>query len=70
MDVGRSWYVKITSGMAGSTAELGTHHVAFGTQVWERLTWRPLEENLTEHQLVDELYAALLAILEVRTSIG
>ena len=64
-DVGRSWYVKITTGMVGGSAELGTHHLATGVQVWDRAN---IEVSLpmTERQVLEELYYALSVFMERR----
>ena len=69
MDVGRTWYVKITEGRLGAVCEMGTHHLVHGTQVWDRFAVRPVPERADELLVLDELYSALLEALERRTGV-
>jgi hypothetical protein len=66
-NVGRRWYVEIVQGTVGAQAFLGTAHVSSGHQTWDRLDIGILPERMTERQIVDELYAAVLDFLERRT---
>ena len=65
--VGRSWYVKITEGMVGARAELGTYHVAHGLQVWDHTELEFSSDGKTEADILGELYYALSLFLERRT---
>ena len=64
-NVGRSWYVKITTGMVGGRAECGTHHLDTGTQVWDQSDIE-ISEPMTERQVLEELYYALSVFMERR----
>lgn len=64
--VGRSWYVKLTEGMIGASAELGTYHVAHGTQVWDTISLEFTADGKTECDILGELYYALSVFLERR----
>lgn len=68
--VGRSWYVEIIQGRAGAQAFLGTRHVATGDQIWLRLDCPSMPVELTEHVVLDELYGAVLALMEATTHVG
>jgi hypothetical protein len=68
--VGRTWYVKITTGMVGGRAELGTHHLDTGTQVWDVYDVEIPVDPMTEADVLDELYVVLLRFLERRTAVG
>lgn len=70
MDVGRTWYVKLTQGTIGAVVELGTHHLTHGTTVWERVEVRSVPDSSTERQIIDELYSGLLELLELRCAQG
>lgn len=69
-DVGRSWYLKITRGLINGTCEVGTHHVSTGTQVWLTTNWNPPLDPMTEQDVLDELYMALMRHLERLASHG
>lgn len=65
--VGRSWYVKITEGMVGARAELGTHHLMHGTQVWDHAELEFDSAGQSEADILGELYYVLSLFLERRT---
>lgn len=58
--VGRMWYVKITRGTIGGEVEIGTSHYQSGTQVWYRGTWECPVDPMSEKDVADELYWALM----------
>lgn len=62
--VGRTWYVKLTRGTVGGAIEIGTHHYANGTQVWYRVPWECPTDPMSERDVGDELYVALMRFLE------
>jgi hypothetical protein len=68
--VGRSWYVEIKQGRLGSRVFFGTRHLATGDQLWGHLDWGTDMSELTELQILDELYGAILSLLEARTHVG
>lgn len=69
-NVGRTWYVAIVQGTLTSQAFLGTRHPSTGDQCWHRLDWGTDMGSLTEQQILDELYAAVLSFMEARAHIG
>jgi hypothetical protein len=62
--------VQIIAGPLGSQVFLGTHHVATGNQAWMRMDWGTDMASLTEGEILDELWAACMSLMEARTSIG
>lgn len=64
--VGRTWYVELKQGTLGSQVFFGTRHVATGDQVWDSMGWGTDLSTLTELQLLDELYAVCLSLMEAR----
>jgi hypothetical protein len=68
--VGRTWYLELKQGTLGSQLFLGTRHVATGDQVWERKNWGTDLSGLTELEILDELYGAVLSLMEARTHVG
>lgn len=64
--VGRTWYVKITEGMVGYHAELGTHHLEHGLQVWDRIQESAVMQSRTEREIIDELWYCLSRFQERR----
>ena len=65
--VGRRWYVEIRQGTLGSQVFLGTSHAATGDVLWQRLDWGTDMTSLTEAQVLDELWAACISLMEART---
>lgn len=68
--VGRTWYIEIRQGTLSSQAFLGTRHPSTGDQLWCRLDWGTDMGSLTEQQVLDELWAACLSMMEARAHIG
>lgn len=62
--VGRSWYVKLTRGLINGHCEIGTHHISSGTQVWMSLPWSAPLDPVSERDVLDELYVALMQAIE------
>jgi hypothetical protein len=65
--VGRRWYVEICQGTLGSQAFFGTTHLSTGNQVWGRLDLGTDMSQLTEGQILDELWSACIQLMEART---
>lgn len=65
--VGRTWYVKLTRGPISGEVEIGTSHLASGRQVWYRVPWMVPVDPMSEKDVGDELYVALMAYLESRS---
>lgn len=68
--VGRRWYLEIVQGTLGSQAFFGTTHLTTGTQVWQRLDLGTDMSQLTEGQILDELWSCCLQLMEQRTHVG
>lgn len=68
--VGRTWYVEIRQGTLTSQVFFGTRHPSTGDQCWHRLDWGTDMSTLTEAQILDELWAAAMSLMEARTHVG
>lgn len=66
-NVGRLWYVAIKQHELYSEAMLGTHHPATGTQVWTRTELGVWMDQMTERQVLDELWQACTDLMEARS---
>lgn len=62
--VGRTWYVKLTRGTIGGEMEIGTSHYSSGRQVWWSQPWVCPVDPMSEKDVGDELYVALMRFLE------
>jgi hypothetical protein len=62
--VGRVWYVKLTRGQLRGEVEIGTSHLLSGRTVWYRAPWDCPVDPMSEKDVGDELYVALMAFLE------
>jgi len=62
--VGRTWYLKLTRGTVAGAVEIGTHSLMTGTQVWYFAPWLCPVDPMSEKDVADELYVALMAFLE------
>lgn len=62
--VGRSWYLRLTRGVLTGQAEIGSYHVATGTQIWWTNTWSCPVDPMAQKDIADELYVALMQFLE------
>lgn len=67
---GRSWGLVITQGTLSSQVFLLTSHVATGQQVWQRMDWGTDMTQLSEGEILDELWAAAMALMEARTHLA
>lgn len=68
--VGRQWYVMIIQGTLTSRAFLGSRHSATGDQTWLELPWGTDMSSLTEGEVLDELWAACVSLMEARSHVG
>lgn len=68
--LGRHWWVEIIQGTLGSQVFFGTSHRTTGTQVWHRMEWGTDMSALTEGEILDELWAACMSLMEARTNIS
>ena len=57
----------IVQGTISSQVFLGTKHLATGSQTWQRLDWGTDMSSLTEGEILDELWAACMSLMEART---
>lgn len=64
--VGRSWYIRLTRGILNGSCEIGTHHIDSGTQVWAQQEWHVPLDPMTVRDVLDELYVALMQLMEAQ----
>jgi hypothetical protein len=69
-NVGRTWYVEIKQGTLSSRVFFGTEHVLTGDQTWLTLEWGTDMSKLTEGEILDELWAACVSLMEARSHVG
>lgn len=62
--VGRKWYIQLTRGTIRGAVEIGTWHPAAGRSVWWWAPWECPVDPMSEKDVADELYVALMAFLE------
>lgn len=62
--VGRTWYMKLIRGTVGGAVEIGTEHHATGRTVWYYQPWICPTDPMSEKDVADELYVALMRFLE------
>lgn len=66
MKYGERWYVEIRRGPGQTEAVLGHESLALGNVTWDALMW-PMESfPLTEREILNELYEAVLAFITER----
>lgn len=63
---GRKWFLEIIEAEGRAVAFLGTDHPATGTVVWDTVDGISVPAQWTERDILDELYIALMRLMEVR----
>ena len=63
---GRSYFVTIRTGTVGAVADFGTWSLDTGTAVWDHVPLEVWGRDLTEAQILDELYYVVLSLMERR----
>ena len=62
--VGRTWYLQLSRGTLAGRMEIGTYHYASGRSVWWERQWICPIDPMSEKDVGDELYVALMRFLE------
>lgn len=62
--VGRTWYIQLTRGTLRGAIEIGTIHHTTGRTVWWFAPWDAPVDPMSEKDVGDELYVALMQFLE------
>lgn len=66
----RTYYLEMTQTARGCVARLGTASTEHGAQVWVQFPWREQEPLPSQMDVVEELYALCLEMLERSTHLG
>lgn len=66
MDEGRKWFVEIIEAEGRAQCFFGTAHPRTGTTLWDTLDGFSLPVQWTERDILDELYVAVMRLMEVR----
>lgn len=65
-----TWYVRLVREHGNARAEWGHHSAFLGTTVWGTVPWMAPADPITEVEVLQELYAALVDLMEHRTHLS
>jgi hypothetical protein len=64
------WYLRVIREPGNARAEWGHHNAFLGTSIWGTVPWMAPTDPITELEVLQELYGALVDLMEHRSSLG